>query len=72
MVRPAGKSADQKGKKDAPTSVKKGKQYNMYKIYEVAGNSVKRKNKTCPKCSVFMASHKDRWTCGKCGYMEKK
>ncbi|MGV8087406.1 MAG: 30S ribosomal protein S27ae [Candidatus Woesearchaeota archaeon] len=44
----------------------------MYKIYEVTGNSVKKKNKTCPKCSVFMANHKNRWTCGKCGYMEKK
>ena len=52
--------------------VKKGKQYHMYKIYEVSGNSLKKKNKTCPKCSVFMAAHKDRWTCGKCGYMEKK
>ncbi len=52
--------------------VKKGKQYHMYKVYEVSGNTVKRKNKTCPKCSVLMANHKDRWTCGKCGYMERK
>lgn len=68
MAKPAaGKPADKKG-----AAVPKGKQYNMYKIYEVSGNSLKRKNKTCPKCSVFMAAHKDRWTCGKCGYMEKK
>jgi small subunit ribosomal protein S27Ae len=52
--------------------VKKGKQYHMYKIYEVTGNSVKKKNKTCPKCSVFMANHKNRWTCGKCRYVEMK
>lgn len=52
--------------------VKKGKQYHVYKIYEVQGNSLKKKTKTCPKCSVFMANHKDRYTCGKCGYMEKK
>ncbi len=42
--------------------------------YEVSGDSLKRKNKSCPKCGpgVFMASHKDRVTCGKCGYMEKR
>lgn len=66
-AKPAAKGGDKKG-----GLVKRGKQYNMYKIYEVTGNSVKKKNKTCPKCSVFMANHKDRWTCGKCGYMEKK
>ncbi len=26
----------------------------------------------CPKCSVFLAQHKDRLTCGKCGYTEFK
>lgn len=65
--KPAAKGADKKG-----GPVDRGRQYNMYKIYEVTGNSVKKKNKTCPKCSVFMANHKNRWTCGKCGYMEKK
>jgi len=71
MVRPSAKSSGDK-KKDSNSPVKRGKQYNMYKIYEVSGNSLKKKNKTCPKCSVFMANHKDRWTCGKCGYMERK
>ncbi len=66
-AKPAAKSAAKGG---AP--VPKGKQYHMYKIYEVSGTKAKAKNKTCPKCSVFMANHKDRWTCGKCGYMEKK
>lgn len=30
--------------------------------------------KSCPKCGtgVRLAEHKDRRTCGKCGYMEKK
>ncbi|MBW3014596.1 30S ribosomal protein S27ae, partial [Candidatus Woesearchaeota archaeon] len=29
--------------------------------YEVSGDSVKRKNRTCPKCGkgVFLAEHKD-------------
>ena len=70
MVRPGAKPQSEKSGKGG--AVKKGRQYHMYKVYEVTGNSVKRKNKTCPKCSVFMASHSDRWTCGKCGYMEKK
>jgi small subunit ribosomal protein S27Ae len=60
------------GKKSAP--VKKGKSYAVSKVYEITGSSVKKKNKTCPKCGpgVFMASHKDRWTCGKCRYSETK
>ena len=43
------------------------------------GNGAKQEKirfdgKTCPKCGpgVFMASHKDRWTCGKCKYSERK
>jgi small subunit ribosomal protein S27Ae len=53
---------------------KKKKAYPINKKYEKAGEELKRKNKSCPKCgpSVFLASHKDRFTCGKCGYMEKK
>ncbi|RME31665.1 30S ribosomal protein S27ae [Candidatus Woesearchaeota archaeon] len=42
--------------------------------YEVKGDQLSRKNKHCPKCGpgIFMAAHKDRATCGKCGYMEKQ
>jgi ubiquitin-small subunit ribosomal protein S27Ae len=42
--------------------------------YDVSGDKLVRKNKTCPKCGagVFLAEHKDRLTCGKCQYMEKK
>lgn len=31
-----------------------------------------KKNKFCPKCGegFFMAKHKDRETCGQCGYTE--
>jgi ubiquitin-small subunit ribosomal protein S27Ae len=34
----------------------------------------KLKKKTCPKCGagVFMAEHKNRISCGKCGYTEFK
>ncbi|MFH0978004.1 MAG: 30S ribosomal protein S27ae [Candidatus Woesearchaeota archaeon] len=40
----------------------------VWKLY-VQGKS---KNKFCPKCGkgYFLAAHKDRSTCGKCGYTE--
>jgi len=46
------------------------KSYQVSNIYE----NGKSKNKTCPKCGagVFLAEHKDRRTCGKCGYSERK
>ena len=60
------------GKKPAGKPKKAG--FKISKLYEVSGNSVKKKNKTCPKCGpgIFMANHKDRWTCGKCKYSERK
>ncbi|MBW3020269.1 30S ribosomal protein S27ae [Candidatus Woesearchaeota archaeon] len=44
-----------------------------YDKYEVTGETIKRKQPFCPKCGpgVFLAVHKDRKTCGKCGYMER-
>ncbi len=52
---------------------KKSKSNQIWKIYQKEGETAKRKNKCCPKCGAgyFMAAHKDRTTCGKCGYMEK-
>lgn len=57
------KDKKEKTKKIKPSSQK-------YKLYD----GDKRKNLFCPKCGVgvFMASHKDRNTCGKCGYTEFK
>lgn len=46
----------------------------IWKLYEIKDGKVIRKNpfsqKAGPGC--FMANHKDRWVCGKTGYMEKK
>ena len=38
--------------------------------YGVKEGEAERKKKPCPKCgpAVFMAEHKDRLHCGKCGY----
>ncbi len=61
-------------KKKGGGPVKKKPSSKISKVYEITGNHLKRKNKHCPKCGngVFMADHKDRWTCGKCKYMERK
>jgi len=52
---------------------KPGKSSNKYSKITIE-NSVAMRKKTCPKCGpgVFMAEHKDRVHCGKCGYMEKR
>ena len=59
-------------KKPAALAAKKKAGYRVSKVYETGTGFIKAKNKKCPKCNVFLANHKDRWTCGKCSYMEKK
>ena len=59
-----------KGKKPGKEKKKKLKAA----LFEISGNTVKRKNRSCPKCGsgIFLAAHKDRHACGKCGYTEWK
>ncbi|MEW5937389.1 MAG: 30S ribosomal protein S27ae [Candidatus Thermoplasmatota archaeon] len=40
--------------------------------YEVKDGRLERKRQPCPKCGpgTFMAVHKDRTSCGRCGYTE--
>jgi small subunit ribosomal protein S27Ae len=61
---------DAKGKKVH----KQTKRIKKSAFYKVEGNAVVRTRKTCLKCGagVFMAEHKDRYSCGKCGYTEMK
>ncbi|MDP2749978.1 MAG: 30S ribosomal protein S27ae [Nanoarchaeota archaeon] len=63
--------AKPEAKKSAPAQ-KKGKVMSVYKLYSTQGGKLERKNPTCPKCGdgVFMAVHKDRKSCGKCGFTE--
>lgn len=58
-----------KGKK-AP---RKRRKVQKGKLIEAKGETISRK-KTCPKCGagVFMAEHKNRFACGKCGFTEWK
>lgn len=43
-------------------------------LYKVEGGKLVRLRKACPKCGAgtFLAEHKDRNSCGKCGYTERK
>ncbi len=43
-------------------------------LFKVSEDKFEKKPKHCPKCGsgVYMAEHKDRYACGKCGFMEKK
>ena len=46
------------------------KNVQVWKLYKVSGESVTRLKKECPRCGkgYFMAEHKDRFSCGNCGY----
>jgi small subunit ribosomal protein S27Ae len=50
-------------------SVKNKKPSKKYSKYKVSGESVEREP-ICPRCGagVFLAKHKNRMTCGTCGY----
>ena len=43
-------------------------------IFKVDGDKITRLRRHCPKCGdgFFLADHKDRLSCGKCGYTEFK
>ena len=43
-------------------------------FFKVEGDRINRIRKHCPKCgpAVFLAEHKNRFSCGKCGYAEFK
>lgn len=43
-------------------------------IFKVEGDKITRLRRNCPKCGdgVFLAEHKDRLSCGSCGYTEFK
>ncbi len=53
---------------------KKGQNTNVWKYYKVEGEQAKKLKKECSRCGngVFMGEHKDRITCGRCGYTEFK
>ncbi len=70
MGKKKGGTSEKKGKR--PPSKSKHKKVQIWKKYEVSGDQVKRKGEFCPRCGAgtFLALHKDRKTCGRCGYSE--
>ena len=45
----------------------------VFEFYKLEGESkIVRTKRDCPRCGrgVFMAEHKDRFSCGKCGFTE--
>ena len=60
--------------KAAPPAKKKRKESPVYKFYQVKGDKAERLRKECPRCGrgVFLGEHRDRLTCGKCGYTSFK
>ncbi|MFH0987176.1 MAG: 30S ribosomal protein S27ae [Candidatus Micrarchaeota archaeon] len=53
---------------------KKTVRSNKSDAYEVKGGKITVKKQECPKCGscVFLADHKNRAHCGKCGYTKWK
>jgi len=68
MARP-----DKKAKADGAKKQKGGKRLQQkWRAYTISGDTLKRNLRSCPKCGegVWLAVHKDRQSCGKCGYTE--
>lgn len=67
---PAAAPAEEKKpeKKEKPRAPKR--RVHAHKLYRVEGGSITRLRKECPRCGkgYFMAEHKNRLTCGNCGY----
>ena len=55
---------------DKKKEVKKTKRIKKSNFYKIEDKKIVKTRKECPKCGagVFMAEHKNRYSCGKCGY----
>jgi ubiquitin-small subunit ribosomal protein S27Ae len=73
---PAAAPAGAEGEGPAPKARKERKEkkpkanVQVWKLYKVDDTTVTRLKKECPRCGkgYFMAEHKDRMSCGNCGY----
>jgi small subunit ribosomal protein S27Ae len=57
-------------KQAAPKAAAKKKEKGVNALYKIEGEKVTRLRPTCERCGpgYFMAKHKDRYTCGHCGF----
>ena len=62
---------NQSGQSGQPAEKKKLKG-GKWQFYKVEGDKTSTDKKNCPRCErgVFLASHKNRFACGRCGYTE--
>ena len=46
----------------------------VWKLYKVEGGTAQHLRRECPRCGkgYFMAEHKDRYSCGHCGFTNFK
>ena len=53
---------------------KKRQEKGVHAMYKIEGEKVSRTRPTCERCGpgYFMADHKDRYTCGHCGFTRYK
>ncbi len=60
----------EKAKKEKTKKQEKG----VHAMYKIEGEKVSRTRPTCERCGpgYFMADHKDRYTCGHCGFTRYK
>ena len=65
--------SEKKGK-NSDTSTKKKEQQGVYTLYKIDNEKLTRLRPTCERCGsgYFMANHKDRYTCGHCGFTRYK
>ena len=60
----------EKGKREKKRRQEKG----VHVMYKIEGEKVSRTRPTCERCGpgYFMGDHKDRYTCGHCGFTRYK
>ena len=66
------KSKEAKRKEKKQRTGKKHLSLKPHEMYELSGETVTRKKRACPRCGpgTWLAAHKGREYCGKCGYTE--
>ncbi|MBK5133056.1 30S ribosomal protein S27ae [Candidatus Bathyarchaeota archaeon] len=64
----------EKNKITSEKKANKKKQKGVFSLYKIENDKISRLRPTCERCGsgYFMANHKDRYTCGHCGFTRYK
>ena len=70
---PKAEAKPQKAEKLKGPKAKK-EEKGVHAMYKIEGEKVTRTHPTCERCGTgyFMGDHKDRYTCGHCGFTRYK